>query len=77
MVVAYTGIATVQSNSAPIANVVTRLIEPFISLCHCRVEKKGRIAFYVKRHWEIIPVNLNKAGWVWDYLSFVDFWGRT
>src|SRR5258708_7334381 len=26
----------------PIANVVARLIEPFISLCHCRVESKRR-----------------------------------
>jgi hypothetical protein len=44
MVVAYTGIAAVQSSNAPIANVVARLIEPFISLCHCRVEhENGRI----------------------------------
>ena len=28
--------------AAPIAKVVARLIEPFISLCHCRVESKRR-----------------------------------
>jgi hypothetical protein len=50
IVVACTGIATAQSSSTPIANVVARFIASFISLCHCRVEnKKGAIRWQTRR----------------------------
>jgi hypothetical protein len=51
IVVACAEIATAQSSTTSIANVVARLIEPFISLCRCCVERKrGRIRRV--KHWK-------------------------
>ncbi len=43
-------VASATTAAEQIANVVARLIEPFISLCHCRVEnKKGAIRWQTRR----------------------------
>jgi hypothetical protein len=61
--------------SAAIVN-VSRVIGPFIPLCHCWVEiKKGRIRRM--KYWEIIADNLSKTGWSWGCVSAIDSNGRT
>jgi hypothetical protein len=49
---------------------------PLILLFHCRVKnKKGRILRV--RYWEIIAINLSKAGWSWGCASALDSNART
>jgi len=47
----------------------------FVSLCHCRVERKSGTICCVK-YWEIIADNLKKRGWSYGYVSAVDSQGR-
>jgi len=47
-----------------------------MSLCRCRVEKKGEKIPRLK-NWEIIADNLSKAGWSYGYVSAIDSEGRT
>ena len=49
----------------------------FVSICHCRVERKSCSIRQVKRYWEIIADNLSQAGWSWGCVSAIDTHGRT
>jgi hypothetical protein len=51
-------------------------LQPFISLCHCRVKRKTDRMRRVK-YWEIIYCNLKKRGWSLGYVSAVNSRGRT
>jgi|SRR6516162_241908 hypothetical protein len=51
-------------------------LPPFISLCHCRVERKKSRIRRVK-YWEIIADNLKKRGWSLGWVSALGSRGRT
>jgi hypothetical protein len=52
-------------------------LRPFISLCHCCVERKNDRSLTRVKYWKIIADNLSKAGWSWGCVSAIDSNGQT
>jgi hypothetical protein len=69
-----TAAASATTAIAPIADGVACFIEPFISLCRCRVKTKNGMIHQVK-YWEIIADNLSNASWSWGCVSAIDSYG--